>query len=288
MKLKKTLTVTIGIPAYNEEDHIKSLLLSILSQKQIGFLIKKIIVVSDGSTDKTVIRAKLIKDKRIEIINSKVNLGRIKRRKQIINLSKTDILVFLDGDGILENEKSLFELIKIFNSNDKIALVGGNPYSLEEDTFLSHCLARPRDIYTRVRYQIKNGNNVFSCMGGMLAIKNNLYKKLKLPNDIFADDTFIYFSCLKSGFIFRNSKLAKVLHQFPQSWKSQINRNKRHNKSNDELKKHFDKNLINQEFYIPDNLLNKERFKEVIKYPFYTLVSLTINFYIKLLSKYEK
>ena len=53
MKKHKKLTVTIGIPAYNEEKNIGRLLRALLRQKTNGLSIKKIIVISDASTDKT-------------------------------------------------------------------------------------------------------------------------------------------------------------------------------------------------------------------------------------------
>jgi len=51
--MKKLITVSIGIPAYNEEANIGKLLSSLIKQKEAGFIIKEIIVVSDQSTDKT-------------------------------------------------------------------------------------------------------------------------------------------------------------------------------------------------------------------------------------------
>ena len=47
------LTLSIFIPAYNEEANIEHLLRSILSQKQDNFKLSDINVVSDGSSDKT-------------------------------------------------------------------------------------------------------------------------------------------------------------------------------------------------------------------------------------------
>ena len=52
--MRKKLTVTIGIPAYNEEANVRNLLVSLLAQKETNFKLQEIIVVSDGSTDKTV------------------------------------------------------------------------------------------------------------------------------------------------------------------------------------------------------------------------------------------
>ena len=49
----KKLTVTIGIPAYNEEKNIGRLLKSLSNQKGDDFTLNEIVVLSDGSTDMT-------------------------------------------------------------------------------------------------------------------------------------------------------------------------------------------------------------------------------------------
>lgn len=48
----KKLSVSVGIPAYNEEQNIASLIFGILKQKVNNITLKEIIVISDGSTDK--------------------------------------------------------------------------------------------------------------------------------------------------------------------------------------------------------------------------------------------
>ena len=49
-------TVTVAISAYNEEGNINYFLKSVIKQKIKNFTLKKILVISDGSTDKTVMK----------------------------------------------------------------------------------------------------------------------------------------------------------------------------------------------------------------------------------------
>ena len=49
----KKQTVTIGIPAYNEEQNIGVLLSKLLAQKQIHYKLKEILIYLDGSIDHT-------------------------------------------------------------------------------------------------------------------------------------------------------------------------------------------------------------------------------------------
>ena len=63
-KSMKQLRVTIGIPAYNEENNIIPLLTSLVNQKTSQVVVEKIIVMSDGSSDNTVGSVKLLKNKK--------------------------------------------------------------------------------------------------------------------------------------------------------------------------------------------------------------------------------
>ena len=47
-------TVTIALSAYNEAENIGRFLQSVLEQKENGFILEKILVISDGSDDSTI------------------------------------------------------------------------------------------------------------------------------------------------------------------------------------------------------------------------------------------
>ena len=63
----KQLTVTIAIPTYNEEKNIYTLLSAILLQDQKNFVLEKILVIDDGSTDQTVKQLQRLTDQKIVI-----------------------------------------------------------------------------------------------------------------------------------------------------------------------------------------------------------------------------
>jgi glycosyltransferase involved in cell wall biosynthesis len=88
-------TVTIGIPAYNEERNILLLINSILKQKMVGFKIAKLIVSSDGSSDKTVSLIKSMNNKMIKLYDNRDRKGVARGLNQIIENANTDILVLL-------------------------------------------------------------------------------------------------------------------------------------------------------------------------------------------------
>ena len=77
-------SVSIGIPAYNEEENIKILLSSVLAQKQDNFIIKEIVVVSDGSTDETGNRVLEIRNKIIKLFKNNQRIGQVLTQNIIV------------------------------------------------------------------------------------------------------------------------------------------------------------------------------------------------------------
>jgi len=127
-------TVTVGIPAYNEEANIHTILQNVLSQKEDGFVIEKIVVLNDGSSDKTAEYAKIIKDKRIEVVDDGRRTGKPSRLNQLYKLSESDFIITFDADVALVNNRVIYTLVKSFN-NTNVGLVGGRDVPQEPSSF---------------------------------------------------------------------------------------------------------------------------------------------------------
>ena len=285
--MNKKYTVTIGVPAYNEECNIKRLLGSIVKQKESGYVIKSIIVASDGSQDGTVKEAQTVKDKRVKIIDDKVNRGRIYRLNQFMRSARADVLVFLDADEELVDRSSLAKLIDEFRADKEVALVSGNPYFEDDGGFVRRCHKASHELYTNFRYKINDGHNVYGCSGGMLALRRDFYTDLQIPEDIYADDTYMYMTCVNRGFKFRNAKEATIAHYVFTTLATHIRRNKRYASTKNDLRKYFGEKL-DEEYKLPKGLFLKEAIKLFFKKPVYVAGIFLINKYSILRSDYTK
>ncbi|WP_052727590.1 glycosyltransferase family 2 protein [Methanosarcina mazei] len=86
--------VSVVIPLYNKESHIKRAIDSILDQRVQNF---EIVVVDDGSTDKSAKVVKNFTDPRIRLIQQE-NAGVSAARNKGIEEAKSDLIAFLDAD----------------------------------------------------------------------------------------------------------------------------------------------------------------------------------------------
>ena len=126
--------VSIIIPCYNAEKHIKETIRSVLEQSHHDF---ELLLVDDGSTDKSKIFIKSINDKRIKYYY-KTNEGVSFSRNKGIAMAKGEFVVFLDADDLLHLsflEKRIFTLSKssAIACASNVVLVDGKGNKIEED-----------------------------------------------------------------------------------------------------------------------------------------------------------
>jgi len=112
------------VPIYNESGSINNVIEEIfltLKQYENNF---ELIVVNDGSTDKTIYKIELLKKMyKIKLINNNVNKGQSFSIFQGIIVSKYNTIITLDGDG--QNDPNDIEkLLNIYTAN-QYGLVGG-------------------------------------------------------------------------------------------------------------------------------------------------------------------
>src|SRR6185437_3351645 len=106
----KRTTVSIGIPAFNEQANINQLLTLLLSQTGSNITLEKIFVISDGSTDKTDAEVAKIHDPRIYFSDDRKRLGKSARLNEIVKLNTSDVLILMDADVVFNDKKLLSKL----------------------------------------------------------------------------------------------------------------------------------------------------------------------------------
>jgi len=210
--LKKP-TITIAIPAYNEEANIAQELRMLLAQKYGTGKLEKIIVYSDGSRDATVALAKSVKSPYIKVIEGKRRHGKPSAINEMFRLSESDILILLDADLKIVDELVIEKLIKPFAKHPKVQLTSGLALHPVPSNFVER-LAYASNVIWEQAITYPTINEMYFCSGSIRAFGHAFYKRLKFAA-VSADDAYAYIACKKYGFDFAIVKSLSVVQKLP-------------------------------------------------------------------------
>lgn len=276
-----TPKISIGITAYNEESNIKSLLISLLHQEQIGFKLHEIILISDGSNDKTIPEAKAIHDNRIIFMMYKSRMGKTERLNQIMQQFCGDILILVDADILIKNTLLLSQLITKMK-NTKHELVGINCQPLPAKSFFEHCINFSIQVQQYIRNRWNNGQNYLSFKGCFLVMSQRFAKSIQLPATAVNNDAYFYFLGIENDVKPAYFSDLHVYYQSPKTFQDHLTQSSRFQMSKRELEHIMNKSLT-REYHIPLILFVRASIFYFFKNPFYFLGYLLIYMRTKVL-----
>lgn len=156
-----TPLVSIVVPAYNCEKYIEECIQNILNQSYTNL---QIILVDDGSKDKTYEICNRFKDKRITLLH-KENGGASSARNCGLKYAKGEYLLFVDSDDYLEKGavSTLVELIKV----EEADLIYFEADNFTEDSSLK---IKEKGFSQKQTYPVMSGNELIP-----LLVKNKDY-----------------------------------------------------------------------------------------------------------------
>ncbi len=120
--------VSVHIPCYNSEKYISETIKSVLAQSFGDF---ELIIINDGSRDRTEEIVKSFQDSRIRYLYQE-NRGLSAARNRAVSVSGGEFIAFLDHDDLWMPDK-LEKQIAVFEKDTDIALVYTNYYKLYPD-----------------------------------------------------------------------------------------------------------------------------------------------------------
>ncbi len=266
--IKKPLTVTIGIPAHNEEANIGKLLVSLLSQRQIGWKLDKIIVVSDASTDKTSVLVKHFNDRRIKLIDDGRRLGKPGRINQLFNQETSDVVVIIDADIMISSTSIISELIAPMKHSSKVQLVSGNASPAKPTTFAQKVGYAGVMIWYLAR-KLAPQSDMYFCEGPIRAFGKKLYKDMTFPL-ASADDAFAYIYAKKRGFQFHYAEKAAIYFKLPATYLDYTKQYSRILQSSDIQENNFDKMAVETYYTVSRKIKLRSLAIKLVRDPFWT------------------
>jgi glycosyltransferase involved in cell wall biosynthesis len=164
--------VTIGIPFYNNESVLQYAINSVLNQTYKDW---KLILIDDGSTDRSLQIAKQFESEKVKVISDSVNKGLIARLNQLIDLTDTEYFVRMDSDDIMTPDR-LEKQVHLLSSNPSLELVGSFVYTIDENNSITGKRGVNLNV-NRVEDILKNGLFIHPTVTGKTSwFKKNNYK----------------------------------------------------------------------------------------------------------------
>ena len=198
--------VSIGIMVYNEESNIGKLLDAVIRQRLDGNILKEIIVVASGCTDRTVdiVKAFQKKDKRIYLYEQEKREGKSSAINLFIFKASGNILVIESGDTIPQ-EGTLNMLVAPF-ANSIIGMTGARPIPVNsKNTFIGFVVHLMWDIHHRIALKTPK-------LGELIAFRN-IVKKISCESAV--DEASIESIIVNAGYKLQYVQDAIVINKGP-------------------------------------------------------------------------
>lgn len=271
-------TLTVSIPAYNEESNIEILLQSLLEQKQNNFILNSIVIHTDASTDKTVSIVKRFAKKHplVSLHENHDRKGKYFRVNQIFNSCESDILVVLDADIALVGDVFLESLTSVMITDREATLVSAHQVLLKPKTFIGNVLYTSFTMWDYVRLSIPNYDSALNYFGSATAYRGSFARSITIPTNLLDPHLFIYLMAKKRNG-FRYCMHAQIL-QWPISTIKDLEKFLRRSigKKDEKLEEMFGITIA-QVYAIPrwNKLIGI--FKSFLKQPLYTPLALGLS-----------
>jgi poly-beta-1,6 N-acetyl-D-glucosamine synthase len=206
-------SVSVLVPAYNEEKVIARTIEGLLETEYPN---KEIIVIDDGSKDKTLEIANQYKHQ-VKVLH-KENSGKASALNYGIAFAKGEIIVIVDADTII-GRNALKQIVKGFGIDKKIAAVAGNIKVRNRMNWLTWIQALE---YVASIEIIRRAFDFFGSItivpGALGAFRKSTLEEVgTYHKDTLVEDFDATIKVLKSGFVIQGSTTATAYTEAPQS-----------------------------------------------------------------------
>lgn len=165
--------ISIIIPVKNEEDNIENCVQSVINS---SYKNKEIIVVNDGSTDKTPNILEQLKKEYpnlLRVLHLPVNLGKKHAIEKATEIANGEFYVFMDSDCNMAND-AIENITNIFLSDKEIGAITGHGKVRNADK--GNLLEKIQDVWFDGQYRIIKGmessfSSLTCCSGSLSAFR---------------------------------------------------------------------------------------------------------------------
>jgi glycosyltransferase involved in cell wall biosynthesis len=199
----------IVIPAFNEEKNLGKLL------KRISSIIplKNVLVVDDGSSDKTTSIAKRAGSKSLSFSNNQGKGLALRAGFDFAVKSGYDAVITMDADGQHDPDEipGFVDNIETFGAD---LIIGTREQNLSEMPYLRFLVNRTTSLVT----SILAGVRIHDSQSGYRLIKRNLIEKINLKTGRFQTETEIIIKAARAGFSIKELPVKTIYFEKSKSY----------------------------------------------------------------------
>jgi len=276
-------TLSIGIPAHNEEGNIEFLLKSIFRQKQHFFILEKVYVICDSCTDNTVnIVSRLSKKyKNLKIVERKKKSGKANNLNLIYKLNQSEYILAIDADLVFQKNTDIEEMIKVIAADKDLNVVVPRHIPVPASSWMGKFAVVSYLSFADALWKLNDGNNFYASMATYL-LRKKFSKTIHYPKEVQADQTILYaLATRKNKNAFKLVKNAGVYFRTATTfmdWRILGVRSVLRDKAN--TVEFFGEEIL-KEYHMPRKLFITSLIKWFFKDPISTIGSVLMNIYIR-------
>ena len=243
---KNTLTLTVGIPTCYGGQSLLDTARTLRASTGVGDF--RFIIMADRTPIPPEIKNEL-EHLRVELFWNETAGSQMKKTKKMIAMVQSDILV-LTQDDITFLPNTLSEILRTFEANPELTMLGARFLPLEPVTFFESAMASLVRMVDYIGMGWNGKDNYLQASGRCLAFRTEQIKKFDIPENLVNSDTFMYVSNRKLGGSFARPDNAIVYIRCPQRMRDQIGPSSRYQYSKVEMIGYFGKEIA-AEYKIP-------------------------------------
>lgn len=217
-KITKPASLSVVIAVYNEEKNIKNILMKLVTQSS-SHEVRKIVVVSSGSTDKTNKIIQSIQSPLITLVQEKTRNGKVSALKEAVPFINGDYVLLIDGDVDVE-DNFVRECFLCINHR-AIPCTGKVIPIPTKRKFFYKLSAVGCETWNSLRYKNDRvGTFLYPSGYTMILSRDNFVDGIKaIDKTTINDDGLLSFVLFQRGVLFHYSDNLRVYVTFPQSFR---------------------------------------------------------------------
>ena len=269
--INKKLSLTVGITTcygeYSILDTVKSV------RESINLPDFRFIIIADRVPISAKIKKEL-KRYNVELIENKKESGQIKKKKQILDISQSDVIIFTQDDVIFERD-ALSKVMNAFETDQKLTFASIRNIPVKPTSFVEAIISVGTKISHAVAAKWNNGDNYLTVVGRCEAFRASFaLKKFRFIDKIVSTDAFFYFENKSKNGKYKFIKNAGLYYKNPQKLDIYYKKSSRFSLQKKQMSMYFSD--LNSEYDIPKPILFASIIHELLFNPFFTIIYLVI------------